>query len=108
VLNGTASHLETVIGTIRVANAGRGNVGSFTGVLNVTGALNSIGVQDLQADLPLRGSAEVTVKQLGDIAGGSGNRRYLRLASLVQFERRNETEIAEVDFDCFIERGCAP
>jgi len=41
------------IGFIRLANVGKGNVGSFTGVLTVTGALTSIGVQDFAGGLAI-------------------------------------------------------
>jgi hypothetical protein len=36
-----------------LANVGKGNVGSFTGVLTVTGALASIGVQDFAGGLAI-------------------------------------------------------
>ena len=52
----------------------------------------------------LAGASGQALLQRKNASGTSG---IVRLASLVQFERRNETEIAEVDFDCFVERGCA-
>ena len=46
------------IGTIRLANVGKGNVGSFTGVLIATGALTSIGVQDFAGGLAISAVAQ--------------------------------------------------
>jgi VCBS repeat protein len=46
------------IGTIRLANVGKGNVGSFTGQLTVTGALTSIGVQDFAGGLAISAVAQ--------------------------------------------------
>ena len=46
------------IGTIRLANVGKGNVGSFTGVLTVAGALTSIGVQDFAGGLAISAVAQ--------------------------------------------------
>jgi hypothetical protein len=47
-----------VIGIVRLANVGKGNVGSFTGLLNVTGPLTSIGVQDPAGGLAISAVAQ--------------------------------------------------
>jgi hypothetical protein len=46
------------IGSIRLANVGKGNVGSFTGVLTAAGALSSIGVQDFAGGLAISAVAQ--------------------------------------------------
>jgi hypothetical protein len=47
-----------VVGSIRLANVGKGNVGTFTGVLTVTGSLTSIGVQDFAGGLAIGAVAQ--------------------------------------------------
>jgi hypothetical protein len=47
-----------LIGSIRLANVGKGNLGSFTGVLSVTGSLTSIGVQDFAGGLAIAAVAQ--------------------------------------------------
>jgi FG-GAP-like repeat len=42
-----------LIGSIRLANVGKGNVGQFTGVLTATGSLTSIAVQDFAGGLAI-------------------------------------------------------
>jgi hypothetical protein len=47
-----------IVGSIRLANVGNGNVGTFTGVLTVTGSLTSIGVQDFAGGLAIAAVAQ--------------------------------------------------
>jgi hypothetical protein len=47
-----------LVGSIRLANVGKGNVGTFTGVLTVTGSLTSIGVQDFAGGLAIGAVAQ--------------------------------------------------
>jgi hypothetical protein len=48
----------TLVGSIRLTNVGKGNVGSFTGVLTVSGSLTSIGVQDVAGGLAIGAVAQ--------------------------------------------------
>jgi hypothetical protein len=47
-----------LVGAIRLANVGKGNVGLFTGVLTVSGSLTSIGVQDFAGGLAISAVAQ--------------------------------------------------
>ena len=47
-----------LVGSIRLTNVGKGNVGSFTGVLTVSGSLTSIGVQDVAGGLAIGAVAQ--------------------------------------------------
>jgi hypothetical protein len=47
-----------VVGSIRLANVGKGNLGTFTGVLTATGNLTSIGVQDFAGGLAIGAVAQ--------------------------------------------------
>lgn len=47
-----------LIGSIRLANVGKGNVGQFTGVLTASGSLTSIAVQDFAGGLAIGAVAQ--------------------------------------------------
>jgi FG-GAP-like repeat len=47
-----------LIGIVRLANVAKGNIGLFTGTLNVTGPLTSIGVQDFSGGLAIAAAAQ--------------------------------------------------
>jgi hypothetical protein len=47
-----------LVGSLRLANVGKGNVGSFTGVLTLTGNLTSIAVQDFAGGLAIGAVAQ--------------------------------------------------
>ena len=47
-----------LVGSIRLANVSKGNIGSFTGVLTVSGNLTSIGVQDFAGGLAIGAVAQ--------------------------------------------------
>jgi hypothetical protein len=47
-----------LIGSLRLANVGNGNVGQFNGILTVTGSLTSIGVQDFAGGLAIGAVAQ--------------------------------------------------
>jgi hypothetical protein len=47
-----------LVGSIRLANVGKGNLGMFTGVLAVSGALSSVGVQDVAGGLAIGAVAQ--------------------------------------------------
>jgi hypothetical protein len=47
-----------LIGSIRLANVGNGNVGQFNGILTATGSLTSIGVQDFAGGLAIGAVAQ--------------------------------------------------
>jgi hypothetical protein len=47
-----------LIGSIRLANVAKGNIGTFTGVLTTTGTLTSIGVQDFAGGLAISAVAQ--------------------------------------------------
>jgi hypothetical protein len=47
-----------LIGSIRLANVGKGNVGQFTGVLTSSGSLSSIAVQDFAGGLAIGAVAQ--------------------------------------------------
>jgi hypothetical protein len=47
-----------LIGSIRLANVGKGNVGQFNSVLTATGSITSIAVQDFAGGLSIGAVAQ--------------------------------------------------
>jgi len=75
-----------LVGSLRLVNVGNGNVGTFTGVLTVTGSLTSIGVQDFaeawQSEQSRRSSCLLTERWGSQSAQSLTRRNPRRSATL--------------------------